>query len=595
MDAPRGPLEEPAGEWFVNRREELDLFWQWATGVPHPDRRSFALVGLRRTGKTAILHKLFNRLFYEQTRVLPIYISFARYLNRPTPLNSYEFAEEYFASYLRSYLAFRHRRPELLEFRAALPDLRVLIGELADEVAQSLMTSYDRALTDPLGTAYGLVQWLIDMPRGVATVYNIPTAVIIDEFQVLTNVYNPDQQLHNNLTDSFQQAAESRSAPLLISGSSISMLMGDALGGMLSGRFASWYLGPLAQEHALDLIFRLGQTRKILVTQALALAIWEVTQGYPYSIERIMVSLSPAVRQLPEVNALKEIILFELTDKLGALREHYEHEYGKYMRAFNGDHTARKILFWITTHPDARIAPDIVAAALGMDILQVQEALEKLYRADVIQRATISSFQGPTDPLLREFLRYEHYLDVENLTESAATTDLRKQLNAKIGESNRQTGHFTEIIVAGVLNNFDNRAAESQPYFSVPGTVNLPRMEKILRREGVVKEGIPHEIDVIGEYKLYNGLEGNASLGAWLVAVRYRGQKMGVSDVTDFSTDVTALQDEKQYGEVTRWYFSKAGFTEAAIQQLQEQGTYFSDLKQFNALAARFGLLPLTM
>ncbi len=66
MNTPQGPLEEPAGEWFVNRKEELDLFWKWATGIPHPGRRSYALIGLRRTGKTAILHRLFNRLLVQR-------------------------------------------------------------------------------------------------------------------------------------------------------------------------------------------------------------------------------------------------------------------------------------------------------------------------------------------------------------------------------------------------------------------------------------------------------------------------------------------------------------------------------------------------
>ncbi len=49
MDKQQGPLEEPAGAWFVNRRTELDLFWKWATGIPHLGGRSLALIGLRRT------------------------------------------------------------------------------------------------------------------------------------------------------------------------------------------------------------------------------------------------------------------------------------------------------------------------------------------------------------------------------------------------------------------------------------------------------------------------------------------------------------------------------------------------------------------
>ena len=94
------PLEDLAGDLFVDRLEELALFWQWGAHVPHPIRNSWALIGRRRTGKTALLIKLFNRLFWEQEQVLPVFISFAQFLDRKHPITSYEFAERYFTGYI---------------------------------------------------------------------------------------------------------------------------------------------------------------------------------------------------------------------------------------------------------------------------------------------------------------------------------------------------------------------------------------------------------------------------------------------------------------------------------------------------------------
>ncbi|MEZ4866873.1 MAG: hypothetical protein R3C14_36465 [Caldilineaceae bacterium] len=180
MDRQRGPLEEPAGEWFVNRRAELDLFWQWATGIPHPGRRSFALVGLRRTGKTAILHKTFNRLFNEQERVLPVYVSFAAYLNRAESITAYEFAEEYFTGYIRSYLAFRYRQTQFYEEKPLLNELRVFAEEIADEIALRAFRSYDIGLATEPRPAHGLMQWVINFPKGYAQRYDLPTAMFVD-------------------------------------------------------------------------------------------------------------------------------------------------------------------------------------------------------------------------------------------------------------------------------------------------------------------------------------------------------------------------------------------------------------------------------
>lgn len=160
---------------------------------------------------------------------------------------------------------------------------------------------------------------------------------------------------------------------------------------------------------------------------------------------------------------------------------------------------------------------------------------------------------------------------------------------------NRQAGHFSEVIVAGVLNNYDDREVDGARYFGLPGLVTLPRMENIDRREGIIKAGAIHEVDVVGEYRLYNRQEGNAAFGAWLVSVCYRKEKMGPKEIDAFLQHAAALQAEKQYGEVKLWYFSKAGFTKTAMQRLVDENIYFSDLAQFNALADLFGLLPLSM
>lgn len=398
-----------------------------------------------------------------------------------------------------------------------------------------------------------------------------------------------------DLTDSFQHASETRYAPLLVSGSSISMMVGNALGGLLSGRFQTWHLHPLSEEYAIDMALRLGRQLGLPVTEEIAVALFELTQGYPYSIECILNSLSPAIQRLPDVTALPDVVFFEVTNPLGALYEHYENEYGKYVRQLNGDGTTRKILYWITNYPGEHLHPERIAERLQLDLVQVQESLERLYRLDIIARASISTFWGPTDPLLLDFLRYEHYVDIDSLLPQDAAAKLRRELNAKQREMNRQAGHFSEIIVAGVMNNFNNQQVAGETYFRVAGSVTLPRMAQIVRREGVIKRGDIHEIDVVGEYNLYNQQAGNAALGAWLVSVRYRQERMGEQEVAAFIEHAASYQAEKRYGAVTRWYFSKAGFTEAARQRLQQEGIYASDLAQFNALADLFGLLPLAM
>ena len=250
-------------------------------------QNSFALVGLRRTGKTAILRQVFNRLFYEQKAVMPVYISFAAYL-RSQPITINDFFEEHFTAYLRSYLAFQYRTPDLFSPDITPLDLHDFAQEQSDELASTLYARFSRLMTQ--GTPNSLIKWAINFPRGIARRYQIPTAIMIDEFQILTSVYcgaspwdNPKNQLTYDLTNGFQDASETRWAPLLVSGYP-AMLVGKALGGMLSGRFKTHHLEPNKSEHTHDLVARLGAQSNIKVTKELAEGIWLLTLGYPYSI-----------------------------------------------------------------------------------------------------------------------------------------------------------------------------------------------------------------------------------------------------------------------------------------------------------------------
>jgi len=65
----------PADE-FTDRRELIDRLLWWAAQTPRDITPSTAIVGPRRLGKTAVLEQVYNRLFWEQDAVVPIYFSF---------------------------------------------------------------------------------------------------------------------------------------------------------------------------------------------------------------------------------------------------------------------------------------------------------------------------------------------------------------------------------------------------------------------------------------------------------------------------------------------------------------------------------------
>ncbi|MBL7065944.1 MAG: hypothetical protein ISS49_17340 [Anaerolineae bacterium] len=588
------PLEDVVGDLFVDRHYELDMFWKWATSIPRRMGNSYVLVGRRRTGKTAILVKLFNRLFYEQEAVLPVYISFARYMDRKEPITSFDFAHEYFTGYVGCYLAFRHRRPALLRQRLDLQQLRRFARQAQDEYVLDLCRQYDESVADSTVTPHGLVQWVIHLPMGQAAVRNVPTAMIVDEFQVLTNVYDPVQEIYHDVTDSFQWAVETRWAPMLVSGSAVTLLVEQALTGMLSGRFHYWYLKPLAREYAHDLVFRLAASEDLTATEELAEAVWRLTEGYPYSIYGLMTSVCPARQRYPDPDALEQVLTFELTDPQGELWKHYDTGFRKYSERLNTSQVTKKVMFWATKYPEEQIDAERVAQEVGVDVDAVQNALDKLHEADIVTRIGWTLYQGPGDPMLRRYIAYNHRREIEKLAPAEAVKDWEREYKRLRGHMSNFVGEVAEVYIQAVMRTFDGREVGGDAYFNYGEPVTLPAFETIERRGGIVKAGVPIEIDLAGEWTLPpTGEEAEGGRGAWLVQVKFTEAPVGEDDVRRFLEQTDAVVQEKGYQTVTRWYFCKRGYTAGAVQALQQAGVLFSDRAGFNGLANLFGFFGL--
>ncbi len=578
------PLEDLVGDRFVNRHEELRLCRRWVERIPLDHLNSWALAGRRRTGKTAILVKFFNHLFDKQDRVVPIFITFARYVRRPEPITYYDFAKEYFGSYLRCYLAFRYRKPSFVREAVEIGESVKLAHEMKDALAIKLCDIYEelRIQTDP-AAGYSLAQWVINFPKGYAATHDMPTAIIIDEFQVLTNVYDPLQHVHHDLTDSFQWASETHWAPLLLSGSAVSLLVDAAFGGMLSGRIRPRHLRPLTREYAHDLVFRLGKQYQISITEAFAEAVYQLTGGYPYSIKTLLSSHTAEVAEFPSLEALEQVMQFELEHIDGALAVHYEWEFRKYSEVLNSGQTTRKVMFWVTKFPDEQIDVERVAKEVGVSVDEVRDSLEKLVQVDLVTRSGWTLFNGPDDPMLRRYVRYHYYREIEGLKPAEAMKDWKLEYKRLQGRMNNFWGEVAEVYVEAVMLAFDGREVDGMTHFNIAGTVTLPKFKTIERRGGIVKQGIPFEID----------LTAIAPESVWIVQVKYTQDPIGAETIRTFLQQTETVITTEGYTNVTRWYFSKKGYRPDAVKELEQAGIHYSTLEQFNALAKQVGFFGL--
>ncbi|MEM7537745.1 MAG: hypothetical protein AAF639_36580 [Chloroflexota bacterium] len=583
------PLEDMTENLFVGREEELEDFWEWGTNIPAKfPHNSFALVGRRRTGKTTILTKLFNRLFDEQEEVLPVFITFSPFLNRKKTMTSYELAKHYFSGYVRSYLAFRYREPLFFRQNSKFEELYKFAQQVDDEFILGLYKRYQINLKSDI--PFDLVDWVINFPRGEAAIHEMPTAMIVDEFQVLTNVYDPTQNVYHDYTDSFQQAAETRHAPMLVSGSAVSLLVSQALTGMLHGRIVAHHLEPLSREETHDLVFRIGDDAGIEATDELAEMIWRLTDGYPYSVHALMRSRCGARKQLPSLDALQTISNFEVRHQNAILAQHYGPEIEKYSERLNDGPTTRRVMLWVTKYPNQFIDAEMASEELGIDEKVAREALEKLRWIDIIEKTGIISYTGPKDPMLRRYIEYQHYTEIEKLGPEKSLKDWEEEYKSLLGTLSNIKGELGEMYVRMIMTRFAGQVVQGS-HFNHDNTVQLPHFDTIERRGGTVERGIKIELDIIGEYKRAD----EDTRGAWIVEVKYTQERIGADLIRHFINNSKTFQAKTNYAAVTHWYFSKSGFTKDAIKLLASENILYNDWKQFRLLARQLGYLGLPL
>jgi len=329
----------------------------------------------------------------------------------------------------------------------------------------------------------------------------MPVAIFIDEFQVLTNVYDPIQKVHRDLTNSFQRASESRWAPLLVSGSAVSMFVSDALGGMLQGRFGHYDLLSIPMGDTHTLVFRYGDQLGLEITDELAETVWQYTGGNPHSVRSLMTSQCPERSNYPDTEALKKVVEYELSNANGYLARHYSKEFEKYSDDLNHGTTTRRVMLWVTQYPDKKVDAAMASEALGIDQQVARESLEKLRWADVVEKDGISSYKGPNDPMLRRYIEYQHYTEVDKLGEEALFQDWAKEYERIMGQLSRTKGELGEMYARMVMGRFDNLEIAGA-YLNQNEPLLLPHFDTIERRGGTIASGIPIEIDIIGEWQL---------------------------------------------------------------------------------------------
>ncbi len=308
------PLSEKIGdpELLTGREKEFGILDTWLYRIPKRLGKSRVILARRKSGKTAIVQRIFNRLWSEKGPVIPFYFSI------PETKKWYpEFAVEYYRAFASQYISFIERDEKLVDVPLSLEKIREYgLGKSIELFVDDI----DSLFKDQSMDYYGLMwKTAYTAPERFASFYNQRILVIIDEFQNITQYIYPDKERlttpDETLAGSFHDAVESKIAPMLVTGSYVGWLIMVIDKYLEAGRLKRYYMNPyLTPDEGLRAVYKYAEVFDIPVTNETAEQINQLCMFDPFFISCVVQS-DYKDKDLTTRDGVINTVNYEITDK----------------------------------------------------------------------------------------------------------------------------------------------------------------------------------------------------------------------------------------------------------------------------------------
>ena len=571
---------------FTDREEVIHLLVERAMNTPRDITFSTAIVGQRRLGKTSVMEHVYNRLFWEQDEVVPIYFTF-----EAKPTTSTEFAEVYFTNFLRQYVAFRFKDNELARREDKDTDLNRLVAR-AESLNPDPIANYAggmmRMLSSPNFSLHDKLEAAIYLPREVME-YNrarflpeTPIFVMLDEFQDVLRINYSDGKPADTV-GLYQWAVEGRKCPHFVTGSAVRLITQELLGtGALFGRFRFMEFRPLEDIYGLELVEKLALKYGITINELVAGVVVKRCGGNPFYIRCVMMqALEQKRTQILTSEAISDLIAHEVTH--GQIWRDWSAQLQKYFQTINSYYISKQILFHAAQFHDERIVPEQIAQQVQRPKEDVLYTLKQLAFAEMIDSDGGYIFHNLKDPILRDFIKSQYELDIAKRPREQVHRGLLQQYKTLKRKYDNLVGALVEARIEALLNRFDVREVEGR-LFNVTGNVQLPRFDYV--SDAYVKPAGQKSYQIDLKASWHKGYD----YWLWVVEIKNWERRVTLSVVNKFVEAYSALEEEEKPEGMVKWIVNQGGFTKGAIKALKEHNIYYSAAAEINELLRLFGI-----
>jgi DNA-binding transcriptional MerR regulator len=558
-------------EVYTDREFFLDYFYKAAKKAQTRRTMSTVLLGQRRMGKTEIFKRVVNRLFFEQDHrdpeaVVPVYYSFPE-----KATDRWDFASDYVENFMRWYVAFRLRDPQLLS--AETYERHKLLDTIR----------HNQSFTKTFKATLGLIETILKtdvalpekravwLPRRISDYDDSTIVIFIDEFQ---NTRLP--QYDFDIVGYMQEAVESPTCPHFITGSAMSILTKDILGrGALFGRFDHERIEPLTGYFGTELTRKAAKYHQVPVKEEIAPIVAERCGSNPFYITAVIRQAAKLGKTIVDEETLNAILAIDLSS--GFIFGELSDQVNKWIERINEYGITKWVLYLSALEQGERLDLEriqqqlIEKEAQHVSIDKIREVLIKLSRGDLIDYRA-GGFWKIDDPILVDFLKVWGKIDVEKQERSEVRDELRQQYRKLKRQFSELKGYLAEVYMAQILLNAQ-RQTLSGHYFHQPNEIEIPDFSYVSLRERL-GAGQNAEIDV----------HGAAGIEQWVAESKWVKDKVGISEIQKLLDKAEMVRKHRNADIVRVWFFSYNGFTKDAENFMQDNDVLWSTRAELDEL-----------
>jgi len=575
-------LKERIGkpELFTGRKEELIYFLKWIADIKEEKSQSTAVLARRKMGKTALLERLFNITFFKNDGVIPFY-----YEVKETKMWVVDFCVQFFLSFIYQYIAFKTRKYEYLKPEEKSDFTKVI--DIAKREGMDYLIGIIESAAHAAAHEKVDILWDIarEAPQTIAFRRNEFIVQMIDEFQFMNAMIyldkaKSDGQLADTLSGGYLSTAESKIAPLLVSGSWVGWLMKE-LSSMLPARFRNKFLKTMPENEAAELLYKYSRFFDVPVTEETAYLLIGLTEGNPFYISAVIRSDCPG-KDLTTLDGLTRVLEFETLEDQGAIKTSWmEYISGAFPQINN--RYAKNIVLYLSQHRDRELTRKELMNALDLKMTdgELEKKLKALVKADIInQGQTNYDYRGVGDNIFDKVFRgvYEkeiHEFDVRTISEEYRETlgKLKKQYNRLLGRYSAQKGYFAEYLI---MDQLKLHARENTERFKsmtryLPDDFDFCDYSRVWSYDGSPEYARKISVDIFA--RAANG-DDYSIIGE----VKSRDiKKFSKGEAVEFEKKLAAVKKMEKIERAVGFIFSRSGFTKEAEDHCKEKGLACSE------------------